>query len=251
MRMSRLQIVCVLAAALAALLSIAYLLFPDRGAYASLTMLVLLLVFFAAAFHCLANFHIRSIWQDAATVDAVNADLETRLGHVRALPNAHSVTGLPTFVVAKDRLNGAINRARRKNKFMAIYRVQLDAYGTTDAHYRGVPRTRAVKQKASRMRRMLRNSDSIIHVGTRDFLIIVEAFETLENLKVSNRKLAMALEIPVVRHDAAWIDIADKSAVAVYPMDGMSTRDLLHSLEKNFQRGLSVPAHTEGLLARL
>lgn len=207
------------------------------------------LIFSVVLFYLIYNFEIQSKQQDAKALEVLNTALETRLGKASAFPVFDSITGLPTFVVAKDRIGAAITRAKRRKQLIAVYRVQLDIDRSYAANNQGISLTRAIKQKANRMKMLLRNSDSVIHVGRRDFLVIAESLDTLSDVLVVNQKLEEALAIPLLRNASASVHIGNKSCLAVFPMDGDSSNSILTSLEESFRGHPDIHSHTDHLLA--
>lgn len=241
--------------AIAGLVTLTGVAFIELGHFSAQTLhwipflLTPVLIFSVVLFYLIYNFEIQSNKQDVKALELHNTALETRIDKASAFPVFDSITGLPTFVVAKDRIGAAIHRAKRRKKLIAVYRVQLDIDRSFSAKNQGISLTRAIKQKANRIKMLLRNSDSVIHVGRRDFLVIAESLDTLSDVLMVNQKLEEALAIPLLCNAYASIHIGNKSCLAVFPMDGDSTSSILTSLEESFRGNPNIHSHTDHLLA--
>jgi GGDEF domain-containing protein len=223
--------------------------FPTKTLHLIPFLLTPVLIFSVVLFYLIYNSEIQSNKQDVKALEMHNTALETRIDMASAFPVFDSITGLPTFVVAKDRIDAAIHRAKRRKQLIAVYRVQLDTNSTLSARSQGISRARAIKQKAKSMKMLLRNSDSVMHVGRRNFLVIAESLDNLSDVRVVNQKLEEALAIPLLRNASASIHIGNKSYLAVFPMDGDSSSSILTSLEDNFRADQNIHSHTDYLLA--
>lgn len=246
--MARGRILLVASAVLVTALWLSIQLLSDNFAYSLPVRLIPALLVVSMGLYFFVSYRIMAMESDLLRVEVQNQFLEQRLGTLNPLERHDAITGLPTFVVAKDRLDAAIRRAQRSKQLLAIYRVQVDALNDGTRLPETVAQARVIKQKAGRMRRMLRGTDSIIHIGNQDFLVIVEALQKLEDIVVVNQKLAVALEMPVLLHDAQALAVQDKSALAVFPLDGDNARSLLAAAENHLKEGRRVPVHTSALL---
>lgn len=244
------RILLVASTVLVTLLWLFIQLMADNFSYSLPVRLVPALLAVSVGLYFFVSYRIMSMESDLQRFETQNQFLEQRLGTLNPLERQDAITGLPTFVVAKDRLEAAIRRAERGKRMMAIYRVQVDALNSSGGQLEGVSEARVIKQKAGRMKRMLRGVDSIVHIGNRDFLVIIEAMDKLEDIVVVNQKLSTALEMPVLLHDAQARTVIDAVSLAMFPIDGKDANSLFAAAEKNLKEGTKVAVHTSDLLAQ-
>ncbi len=247
-RKSRLLLVA--SVALVTLLWIFIQFMGDNFSYSLSVRLVPMLLALSVGLYLFVSYRIMLMESDIHRVELQNQSLERWLGSLNALERNDAITGLPTFVVAKDRLDVAIRRAQRDKRLLAIYRVQVGAVNGAGQRPGGAFAARVIKQKAGRMKRMLRGVDSIIHIGNRDFLLVVEALENMQDVVVVNQKLATALEMPVLQKSGAALTVSDRAALAMYPMDGDNARSLFAVAENHLKENTNVAAHTRALMSQ-
>ncbi len=235
--------------ALVTLLWLSIELMGDNFSNSLSVRLVPMLVAISAGLYFRVSYHTMLMESDIQRVELQNQSLERWLENLNALEANDNITGLPTFVVAKDRLEFAIRRAQRDKRLLAIYRVHLGA-GSAARKPSDAFEASLTKQKAGRMKRLLRGVDSIIHIGNRDFLVIVEALEKVQDIVVVNEKLEMALEMPVLQQNGGALTVYDRAALAMYPMDGDNARSLFAMVENRLKENINVAAHTRALLSQ-
>lgn len=196
-----------------------------------------LLIGLGIAIYSIQNSVIHSLEIEISKTETENKTLEMKLNTMDTLESHDAITGLPTFVFQKDRISAAIQRAKRKSSHLAIYRVQAGACISSTSGFEELSDTHVITQKAERMKSLLRDSDSIMHIGRTDFLIIAESIKDLEDILLINRKLESTLKIPIVMNDGSVATVIDKSAVAIYPFDGDDSDSLLAVAEDNLRSG--------------
>lgn len=242
----------VLLVASVSLVTLSWLLIQLTGeslSYPLFMRVVPMLLALSVGLYFFVSYRIMLMESDIKKVELQNQSLEMWLGSLNALASNDAITGLPTFVVAKDRLEVAIRRAQRDKRLMAIYRVQVGANGAGQKPGNAFE-ARLIKQKAGRLKRMLRGVDSIIHIGNRDFLVIVEALEKVQDIVMVNQKLATALEMPVLQQSGDALTVSDRAALAIYPLDSDNARSLFAVAEERLKENTDVTAHTHTLLSQ-
>lgn len=194
------------------------------------------------AIYSIQNSIIQSLDVEISKIETENKTLEIKLNTMDSLDSHDAITGLPTFLFQKDRISAAILRAKRKSRHLAIYRVQVGTPQASKAGPEELTDNYVIAHKAARMKSLLRDSDSLMHISRTDFLIIAESIKDMEDIMLINQKLESTLKIPIVMGDGSMVTVVDKSAVAIYPFDGEDADSLLATAEDNLLKGGSFSA---------
>ncbi len=153
----------------------------------------------------------------------VTSDItEHKLAEERIQRIAHhdSLTGLPNRLLFNDRLAQSIRFARRDKRGFALLFLDLDRFkqvNDTLGHDAG---DELLQQVADRIRRELRDSDTVARVGGDEFTVILPDIARPEHAETVARKLVAALSPPVrlERHERS-VEIGISIGIARYPAD--------------------------------
>jgi diguanylate cyclase (GGDEF)-like protein len=137
-----------------------------------------------------------------------------------------NLTGLPNRSLLFDRLNHAINQARRYDHELAVLFIDLDRFkfiNDTMGHEVGDDLLRAV---AGRIRECLRDSDTVARLGGDEFIAIVTNLEdSMAAARVAD-KVVEALSQPVVINEHT-VAVSPSVGIALFPSDGDKGGDLI------------------------
>lgn len=114
------------------------------------------------------------IGQLAATLDSMQFEISEREHRIMHQAHHDDLTGLPNRWLALDRLNGAINRARRSGTGFTVAQIDLSRFkhiNDTFGHHVG---DIVLKETARRISDRLRASDTVARLGGDDFFLILE-----------------------------------------------------------------------------
>ena len=141
---------------------------------------------------------------------------ETQLNH---LAHHDPLTGLPNRLLFNDRLDQALERARRDQQRCALLFLDLDGFkiiNDTLGHRSGDLLLQTI---AARLQGALRRSDTAARLGGDEFVVIMADIAHAEDGARLARKLLEALSIPI---ELAGERIAVSASVglSVYPEDG-------------------------------
>ncbi len=181
----------------------------------------------------------------AVTTDITGHKLtEERIRHI-----AHhdSLTGLPNRLLFNDRLAQAISLAKRDSHQFALLYLDLDKFKPVNdllGHAAGDELLQAV---AARMRRELRESDTVARIGGDEFAVILPVIGRREEAQTVAGKITAALAAPFQLGDQGnSAAIGSSIGVALYPADGEDADALVSAADAAMYRakqaGNSVPA---------
>ncbi len=164
---------------------------------------------------------------------AVFIDIRGRIETQRQLTTLayyDSLTALPNRTLFFDRLNGAINRARRHGSSLAVMLVDLDNFKQVNDSYGHVSGDQLLTIVAQRLRERMRGSDTVCRLGGDEFAILLE--DTSNPADVSNvaQEVVEALSKPF-RLAEGEVHTGSSIGVTFFPQDGASCEDLLKNAD--------------------
>jgi diguanylate cyclase (GGDEF)-like protein len=175
------------------------------------------------------NAHVESeVWNLPKYVVAVGMillQLENQIEHNKHLALHDELTGLPNRRLFEDRLNGALERARRSGTQTALLLVDLDHFkqvNDTVGHHIGDLLLRRVGQIFnSRVRR----SDTVARTGGDEFSIILESPTSREIASLVGTSLMQLLEEPF-DFEGNSVRVGGSVGIAVFPEDASDAATL-------------------------
>ena len=179
---------------------------------------------------------------DRLTVAGSNIAWEEKLYH-----NAHydALTDLPNRVLLRDRVEQAINRAKRDGRAVAVMLLDLDRFkevNDTMGHSSG---DELLARVADKLSGLLRESDTIARLGGDEFVILLTDLERGNEATAASsmaEKLLKTLTKPVTL-DEQTVNIGASIGIALYPDNSQTYEDLLKGADaamyesKRIQRG--------------
>ncbi|HVM39988.1 MAG TPA: diguanylate cyclase, partial [Acidimicrobiia bacterium] len=136
-----------------------------------------------------------------------------------------SLTGLPNRVLLQDRLRHAIATAERSGEPLGLLLLDLDQFkeiNDTLGHDHG---DRLLQQIGSRLRRVLRENDTIARLGGDEFAVIVPGADRVGCERVAG-KIEQALEEPFPLEDMT-VQARASVGIAVFPDQGTDAETLI------------------------
>ncbi|MBK9522606.1 MAG: EAL domain-containing protein [Rhodocyclaceae bacterium] len=161
-----------------------------------------------------------------ATAESATALALQTQNSLEYLAHHDSLTGLPNRLLGRDRIEQALNQARRHGERLAVLFVDLDNFKTVNdtlGHDKGDV---FLKQVASRLVDAVRQMDIVSRQGGDEFLIGItnardaDAISTAANHILSK----MAEPFPV---NGVQISLSCSIGIAVFPDDGVSFESLV------------------------
>ncbi|MFZ5765555.1 MAG: putative bifunctional diguanylate cyclase/phosphodiesterase [Thermodesulfobacteriota bacterium] len=138
------------------------------------------------------------------------------------------LTDLPNRVLLRDRLEQAINSAKREKQKVALFILDLDRFkevNDTLGHYSG---DRLLKQVALRLRGAVRQSDTLAHLGGDEFAILLTVIKESSDVDVVRKKIQSVFKTPYVL-EGLKLDVQAGIGAAIYPDHG---RDMDSIMQK-------------------
>jgi diguanylate cyclase (GGDEF)-like protein/PAS domain S-box-containing protein len=167
--------------------------------------------------------HYVSVFSDISSLKRSQEELE-HLAHFDPL------TDLPNRMLFQDRLNHAIDRARRYGHAIAVLLLDLDGFKTVNDSLGHPVGDRLLQEVAGRLRSCIRVEDTVARMGGDEFALILSNLSEGSDAVEVVRKLLSAIQIPVELFGHA-ARVTASIGIAVYPADGEGVTDLVRNAD--------------------
>ncbi|GAC1335028.1 MAG: hypothetical protein NVSMB17_17450 [Candidatus Dormibacteria bacterium] len=141
-----------------------------------------------------------------------------------------ALTGLPNRTLLGDRLRHSVAAATRGHSPLALLVLDLDRFkevNDTMGHAQG---DLLLQQVASRIRELLRESDTVSRLGGDEFAILPSGATGKEGATRTAQKVARAFDSPFIIDDRAF-DIRPSIGIALFPDHGQDAEALMRSAD--------------------
>ncbi|NOQ13279.1 MAG: EAL domain-containing protein [Methyloprofundus sp.] len=162
-----------------------------------------------------------SIFND---ISARKADEEL----IRYQANYDSLTGLPNRNLFLDRIDVALNKARRENKQLALLMIDLDRFkwiNDTLGHKAGDV---LLQETAKRLVNSVRHSDTVARLGGDEFIIIASELQHHSDVEMIAHKIFSSFKVPLLI-ESHEVFISGSIGITIFPDDG----DTVEKLQMN------------------
>jgi diguanylate cyclase (GGDEF)-like protein/PAS domain S-box-containing protein len=170
------------------------------------------------------------------------------------LANFDSLTGLPNRALFRDRLEQAMERARRSGQAMALMFLDLDRFKVVNDSLGHEVGDRLLCHVAETLTRCLRGVDSIARdvgdeaftlsrLGGDEFTVIVEDVGGSEDAAMVARRLLDALSLPFAVGDEE-LHVSASIGISMYPMDDVDLDGMIRHTDMAMYRSKSLGRNT-------
>jgi len=152
--------------------------------------------------------------------------LANRARAAESLALRDALTGLPNRTLLYDRIDQALERARRTADAFALMAVDLDGFKEVNdirGHDAG---DQVLESIARRLESVVRASDTVARVGGDEFVVLSLGTQTHDEAATLVGRLRHALRRPY-RVDGGIVEIDASIGWALFPADGATPEDLL------------------------
>ncbi|MEP4544979.1 MAG: EAL domain-containing protein [Saccharospirillum sp.] len=149
---------------------------------------------------------------------------------IQYMAHHDELTGLPNRSLLQDRIDGAIESARRRQSRTAVLMIDLDRFKHVNDSLGHQTGDVLLKEVAGRLQRCVRSSDTIARLGGDEFVISLPdiGFDTTASTVAA--KVMHELEAPFfVRNQP--LKLGASIGISLYPEDGDSAHDLLRTAD--------------------
>jgi diguanylate cyclase (GGDEF)-like protein/PAS domain S-box-containing protein len=141
------------------------------------------------------------------------------------LANHDALTGLPNRILYFDRLEHAVQKARRDQQSVAVMFLDLDYFKHINDIYGHDVGDHLLQIVAQRLQSVLRESDTVARFGGDEFAFLLENTNQEPDLRGVIEKIFTALHQPVKVNDHTF-DVTPSMGISLYPQDGEEGKTL-------------------------
>lgn len=146
-----------------------------------------------------------------------------------------TLTGLPNRVLAQDRLQQALLKARRTGSRLAVLFLDLDHFKQVNDNLGHAAGDHLLQAAALRLSDTVRGSDTVARLGGDEFLILLEDLPSPETAGQIATKLVAALRSPF-EVDGHEVHIGSSIGIALYPEHGEDAVKLVRNADAAMYR---------------
>jgi diguanylate cyclase (GGDEF)-like protein len=141
-----------------------------------------------------------------------------------------ALTGLATRVLLQDRLEVALEVARRRCESLAVLMVDLDKFKEINDSFGHLAGDHVLRITSSRLLKSARKADTVARLGGDEFAVLLQDFTDPEAAKVIAGYIVESLAVPV-SFEGQEIPISVSVGVCVLPAEECDTNDLMKNAD--------------------
>ncbi|TCS72953.1 PAS domain S-box-containing protein/diguanylate cyclase (GGDEF)-like protein [Sulfuritortus calidifontis] len=145
---------------------------------------------------------------------------------IHRIAHHDALTGLSNRILFKDRLKQALRLAKRNKEALALLYIDLDRFKPVNDTLGHAVGDMLLKAVAKRLRRCVRDSDTVSRLGGDEFTVILPTINQADDAGKVAMKIIQALEKPfsIQGHE---IRIGSSIGIAIYMRDSDNAGDLM------------------------
>lgn len=149
---------------------------------------------------------------------------------IRHLAYHDSLTSLPNRMLFRDRFLHALALAHRKKEMLAMLFLDLDRFKKINDTLGHAAGDRLLQAVAERLKKTLREGDTIARLGGDEFMILLSGVKAVEDAAKVAEKILYAIR-PSFMIDGHELHITTSIGISLYPYDGQDTDTLVKNAD--------------------
>lgn len=174
---------------------------------------------------------LRDITQHKQLEKALQDALETE----QYMSQHDSLTELPNRQLLDDRLEHAIEQARRSGDEVALLFLDLNNFKHINDSMGHQGGDKVLKEVAQRLRNCIRDSDTIARMGGDEFIIVLERIVSRENVVKVAEKIVHEIS-PPIQLEHQQFSVSASIGIAFFPHDGLTSQAILSNADTAMYR---------------
>lgn len=150
--------------------------------------------------------------------------MELKLKH---LAEFDYLTQIPNRQLFSEHLKYAIVQAKRNNSCLALLFIDLDKFKEINDSYGHEVGDLLLKAVATRIKKQIRESDSIGRIGGDEFLVLLSNIENGDNAMKLAEQICSAIEQPFNLPNYPSLNISSSIGIALYPDHALNDKQLI------------------------
>jgi len=168
---------------------------------------------------------------ELADAQAELSDSQVQEKRARHLALHDFVTGLPNRTLLNDRLNTALEQAKRHKWRVAVMFVDLNKFKVINDSYGHAAGDKVLRIVSDRLRTSVRGADTVGRQGGDEFLCLLTEVKDDTDVANAAAKLIENIGQPI-EFDGLTLSVKPSIGIALYPEDGKSANDLLKNADE-------------------
>lgn len=149
---------------------------------------------------------------------------------IEFLAHHDNLTGLPNRVLLNDRLEMAINAARRQAEKVGVLFIDLDRFKNVNDSLGHAVGDQLLKETANRLTSIVRTGDTVSRLGGDEFVVLFSKIKDETIIADLTIKLREVLQQPYELGEIS-LHITPSIGIAIYPEDGDSVNSLIKNAD--------------------
>jgi diguanylate cyclase (GGDEF)-like protein/PAS domain S-box-containing protein len=141
-----------------------------------------------------------------------------------------ALTGLPNRYLLLDRLDAAMQRARRSNTLLGVMFLDIDRFKQINDSHGHATGDILLQQIAERLATHLRATDTIARLGGDEFTVLVENATTVDEITTIAEKIKNAFTTPFDT-ESGEVFTTTSVGITIYPFDDHNRDELLKNAD--------------------
>ena len=146
------------------------------------------------------------------------------------LAHHDSLTELPNRALLNDRLEMAINTAKRRSEKVGLLFIDLDRFKNINDSLGHAAGDQVLRQTAARLSAAIRTDDTVARLGGDEFVVLLPRVRDERSLAEVAIKLREQLLLPYILEDMP-LHLSPSIGIAVYPDDGDTPSTLIKNAD--------------------
>jgi|GEM_PF-1249772 len=164
--------------------------------------------------------------EEAREREALMHQLREREEHLRFMAQHDPLTGLPNRISLQQRLELALELAKRNRKKVAVMMVDLDDFKKLNDARGHLVGDQALAAVAARLRTSVRGSDTVARYGGDEFVVLAGELDRVEDARMIAEKIADMVNVPLAL-EGGLARIACSIGISVYPDHAAAGEELI------------------------
>ncbi len=160
-------------------------------------------------------------------IEAMLNENEKRLHH---LAHHDALTDLPNRLLFEDRLKQALSKARRSRKQVALFFLDLDHLKEVNDSFGHNYGDLLLIDIAQRLRKCVREGDTVARMGGDEFLVLLEDIESIERIETMAKRICAALTHDLIKGNLTQ-KISASIGISIFPEDAENGQELIKNAD--------------------
>lgn len=146
--------------------------------------------------------------------------------YLEYLSTHDQLTGVANRSLMYDRLNHAIEIAKRNRKMVAVFFLDLDGFKNINDQFGHLIGDKLLVQIAKRLEKNLRSADTVARFGGDEFILILENITDIASIKSKTERILRMISEPY-QINGNICQVTTSIGTSFYPLDGETAGELI------------------------